>query len=83
LEFSRPVLPLLDVVYDAYSFNAIPAMGEWITGDRDSYQYLVESIRRFPDQKRFAKLIDWAGFDLVKHENLTGGVVALHRAYKV
>lgn len=83
LEFSRPVLPLLDVVYDAYSFNAIPAMGEWITGDRDSYQYLVESIRRFPDQKRFAKLIDWAGFDLVKYENLTGGVVALHRGYKV
>lgn len=83
LEFSRPVLPLLDVVYDAYSFNVIPAMGEWITGDRESYQYLVESIRRFPDQKRFAKLIDWAGFDLVKYENLTGGVVALHRGYKV
>ena len=82
LEFSRPVLPLLDVVYDAYSFNMIPAMGELITGDRDSYQYLVESIRRFPDQKRFAKLIDWAGFELVKHENMTGGVVALHRGYK-
>jgi len=83
LEFSRPVLPLLDVIYDAYSFNMIPAMGEMITGDRDSYQYLVESIRRFPDQKRFAKLIDWAGFDLVKYENMTGGVVALHRGYKV
>ncbi len=82
LEFSRPVLPLLDVAYDAYSFNVIPAMGEWITGDRDSYQYLVESIRRFPDQKRFAKLIDWAGFELVKHENMTGGIVALHRGYK-
>jgi demethylmenaquinone methyltransferase/2-methoxy-6-polyprenyl-1,4-benzoquinol methylase len=83
LEFSRPVLPLLDVLYDAYSFNVIPAMGELVTGDRDSYRYLVESIRRFPDQKRFAKLIDWAGFDLVKYENMTGGVVAIHRGYKV
>ncbi len=83
LEFSRPVLPLLDVVYDAYSFNMIPAIGEWITGDRDSYQYLVESIRRFPDQGRFSKLIRWAGFDLVKHENMAGGIVALHRGYKL
>jgi len=83
LEFSRPVLPLLDVMYDAYSFNAIPAMGEWITGDRESYQYLVESIRKFPDQQRFERLIDKAGFDLVRHENMTGGVVALHRGYKI
>ena len=83
LEFTRPVLPLLDVIYDAYSFNVIPAMGEWVTGDRDSYQYLVESIRRFPDQGRFAKLINWSGFELVKYENMTGGIVALHRGYKV
>lgn len=83
LEFTRPVLPLLDVIYDAYSFNVIPAMGEWVTGDRDSYQYLVESIRRFPDQGRFAKLINGAGFELVKYENMTGGIVALHRGYKV
>ncbi len=83
LEFSKPVLPLLDVVYDAYSFNVIPAMGELITGDRDSYQYLVESIRRFPDQQRFERMISQAGFDLVRHENMTGGVVALHRGYKV
>jgi len=83
LEFSRPAVPLLDVAYDAYSFNVIPALGELVTGDRDSYQYLVESIRRFPDQKRFAKLIDWAGFDLVRYENMTGGIVALHRGYKV
>lgn len=83
LEFTRPVLPLLDVIYDAYSFNVIPAMGEWVTGDRDSYQYLVESIRRFPDQGRFSKLINWAGFELVKYENMTGGIVALHRGYKV
>lgn len=83
LEFSKPVLPLLDVVYDAYSFNIIPAMGEFITGDRDSYQYLVESIRRFPDQKRFEKMISQAGFGLVRHDNMTGGVVALHRGYKL
>jgi len=83
LEFSKPVLPLLDVIYDAYSFNVIPAMGEMVTGDRDSYQYLVESIRRFPDQKRFAKWIDQAGFTLVRYNNLTGGVVAMHRGYKI
>jgi demethylmenaquinone methyltransferase/2-methoxy-6-polyprenyl-1,4-benzoquinol methylase len=83
LEFSRPVLPLLDVAYDAYSFNVIPAMGEMVTGDRASYQYLVESIRRFPDQRRFEKLIAEAGFGLVRHENMTGGVVALHRGYKL
>ncbi len=83
LEFSKPVLPLFDVVYDAYSFNVIPAMGEIITGDRASYQYLVESIRRFPDQERFAKWIRQAGFSLVRYDNLTGGVVAMHRGYKV
>ncbi len=83
LEFSRPTLPGLDVVYDAYSFNMIPLIGEKVTGDRDSYQYLVESIRRFPNQERFAKLIGKAGFGLVKYDNLTGGVVALHRGYKV
>ncbi|MDX8406445.1 MAG: class I SAM-dependent methyltransferase [Mariprofundus sp.] len=83
LEFSRPVLPLLDVIYDTYSFNIIPLIGEKVTGDRESYQYLVESIRRFPDQGRFEKLIAGAGFDLVKHENLTGGIVALHRGYKI
>jgi len=83
LEFSRPVLPGLDVVYDAFSFNIIPFIGEKVTGDRDSYQYLVESIRRFPDQNRFTKLIRGAGFDLVKHTNMSGGIVALHRGYKV
>jgi len=83
LEFSKPVLPMLDVIYDTYSFNVIPAMGEMITGDRDSYQYLVESIRRFPDQKRFSKWIQQAGFALVRHDNMTGGVVAMHRGYKI
>jgi len=60
LEFSRPALPFLDIIYDVWSFNVIPQMGEWVTGDRASYQYLVESIRRFPDQKRFAKRF-WSG----------------------
>ncbi len=83
LEFSRPVLPLLDIVYDAYSFNIIPALGEIVTGDRASYQYLVESIRRFPDQSRFAGLIAQAGFKLVRFNNMTGGIVALHRGYKI
>lgn len=83
LEFSHPALPLLDVIYDTYSFNMIPLMGELVTGDRASYQYLVESIRRFPDQKRFTKLIEWAGFGLARYENMTGGVVALHRGYKI
>ncbi len=83
LEFSKPVLPMLDVIYDAYSFNVIPKMGEMITGDHDSYQYLVESIRRFPDQERFKKWIQQAGFELVRYDNMTGGVVAMHRGYKV
>jgi len=83
LEFSRPTLPGLDVVYDAYSFNMIPLIGEKVTGDRDSYQYLVESIRRFPDQQRFSKMIAHAGFSLIKHDNMSGGIVALHRGYKI
>ncbi len=83
LEFSRPILPLLDVIYDTYSFHVIPRMGKWVTGDRDSYQYLVESIRRFPHQQRFSHMIRQAGFDMVRHENMTGGIVALHRGYKL
>jgi len=83
LEFSRPTLAPLETIYNAYSFNMIPLIGEKVTGDRESYQYLVESIRRFPDQKRFAKLIDKAGFDLVKYDNMSGGIVALHRGYKI
>jgi len=83
LEFSRPTLPGLDVIYDAYSFNMIPLIGEKVTGDRDSYQYLVESIRRFPDQQRFSKLIANVGFELIKHDNMSGGIVALHRGYKI
>ncbi len=83
LEFSRPVLPVLDWLYDAYSFNVIPQLGEWVAQDRASYQYLVESIRRFPHQRRFARLIERAGFGVVRWDNLTGGIVALHRGYRI
>jgi len=83
LEFSHPVIPLLDSFYDAYSYQVIPWLGELLVNDRESYQYLVESIRRFPNQQRFAKLINWAGFELVRYQNMTGGIVALHRGYKI
>jgi demethylmenaquinone methyltransferase / 2-methoxy-6-polyprenyl-1,4-benzoquinol methylase len=83
LEFSRPVGGALQRAYDAYSFNVIPRIGEAVAGDRASYQYLVESIRRFPDQKAFAALIARAGFGRVDVTNFTGGVAALHTAWAV
>jgi demethylmenaquinone methyltransferase/2-methoxy-6-polyprenyl-1,4-benzoquinol methylase len=67
--------------YDAYSFSVIPRMGQLVTGDRASYQYLVESIRRFPDQDRFARMIGEAGFRRAGYTNLTGGVAALHHGW--
>ncbi|MBA3581343.1 MAG: bifunctional demethylmenaquinone methyltransferase/2-methoxy-6-polyprenyl-1,4-benzoquinol methylase UbiE [Gammaproteobacteria bacterium] len=82
LEFSKPVLPLLDKFYDAYSFNVIPKLGKLITGDADSYQYLVESIRMHPDQESLKSLMLENGFDEVDYFNLTGGVVAVHRGFK-
>ena len=82
LEFSKPVVPLLDKVYDAYSFNVIPKLGELVTNDRDSYQYLVESIRMHPDQKKLAGMMSEAGFEDVTYHNLTGGIVALHKGFK-
>lgn len=83
LEFSRIPNDLLQWAYDRYSFNVIPVMGQVIAGDRESYQYLVESIRRFPNQESFAGLIRGAGFDLVKWRNLTMGVAALHSGWKL
>jgi demethylmenaquinone methyltransferase/2-methoxy-6-polyprenyl-1,4-benzoquinol methylase len=83
LEFSQIPNALLQRVYDLYSFNVIPAMGQAVTGERASYQYLVESIRRFPDQESFASLIRAAGFGLVKYRNLTMGVAALHSGWKL
>ena len=83
LEFSQLPNSGLQRLYDLYSFNVIPRMGGAITGDRDSYQYLVESIRRFPDQDTFAAMIGAAGFDRVSYRNLTFGVAALHSAWKI
>jgi demethylmenaquinone methyltransferase/2-methoxy-6-polyprenyl-1,4-benzoquinol methylase len=81
LEFSRPTTPALAKAYDSYSFKAIPWIGELVAGDRASYQYLVESIRRFPDQARFAAMIEQAGFKRVGFTNFTGGVAALHHGW--
>lgn len=78
LEFSRPVLPLLDRAYDAYSFNVLPLLGRLVANDAESYRYLAESIRRFPDQESLREMMLAAGFDQVSYHNLTGGIVALH-----
>ncbi|MDT8343906.1 MAG: bifunctional demethylmenaquinone methyltransferase/2-methoxy-6-polyprenyl-1,4-benzoquinol methylase UbiE [Thermohalobaculum sp.] len=83
LEFSQMPVPLLQKVYDAYSFNVIPALGRAVTGDRDSYQYLVESIRKFPDQETFAGMIRAAGFGRVAYRNLSMGVVAIHSGWRL
>jgi demethylmenaquinone methyltransferase/2-methoxy-6-polyprenyl-1,4-benzoquinol methylase len=83
LEFSRPVAAPLRAAYDAWSFHAIPRLGDWVAGDRDSYQYLVESIRRFPDQQTFRAMIERAGFRNVTVTNLTGGVAALHHGWAI
>ena len=83
LEFSQLPNPLMQRAYDLYSFNVIPRMGWAIAGDRDSYQYLVESIRRFPDQDRFAAMVVDAGFGNVKYRNLSMGIAALHSGWKL
>jgi demethylmenaquinone methyltransferase/2-methoxy-6-polyprenyl-1,4-benzoquinol methylase len=83
LEFSRIPSPGLQWLYDRYSFNIIPPMGKVIANDRDSYQYLVESIRKFPPQEQFAQMICDAGFEQVKFRNLTMGIAALHSGWKL
>ncbi|NNF72660.1 MAG: bifunctional demethylmenaquinone methyltransferase/2-methoxy-6-polyprenyl-1,4-benzoquinol methylase UbiE [Rhodobacteraceae bacterium] len=83
LEFSQLPNDGLQSLYDLYSFNVIPRMGQMIAGDRDSYQYLVESIRRFPDQETFAGMIRAAGFGQVKYRNLSLGIAALHSGWKL
>jgi demethylmenaquinone methyltransferase/2-methoxy-6-polyprenyl-1,4-benzoquinol methylase len=83
LEFSRPIYQPLQKAYDFYSFKLLPRMGELIARDRASYQYLAESIRKHPDQQALRQLIlDEGGFDEVQVHNLSGGIVALHRAFK-
>jgi demethylmenaquinone methyltransferase/2-methoxy-6-polyprenyl-1,4-benzoquinol methylase len=83
LEFSQLPNAALQRLYDLYSFNVIPRMGQAIAGDRDSYQYLVESIRRFPDQEAFAAMIRAAGFERVGYRNLSMGIAALHSGWKI
>ncbi len=83
LEFSTVKMPGLDALYDAYSFTAIPALGKLVTGDGAAYRYLVESIRRFPSQRRFAGMIEAAGFERVTFRNLSGGIVAIHSGWRL
>jgi len=83
LEFSSIDIPGLDAIYDTYSNNAIPLMGKLITGNAEPYRYLVESIRKFPNQRNFSRMIERAGFDRVSHQNLTGGIVAIHSAWRL
>jgi demethylmenaquinone methyltransferase/2-methoxy-6-polyprenyl-1,4-benzoquinol methylase len=83
LEFSRIPNDLMQKVYDLYSFNIIPRLGQAIAKDRDSYQYLVESIRRFPDQETFLDMVRAAGFGQAKYRNLSMGIAALHSGWKI
>ena len=83
LEFSQLPTPALQWIYDKYSFNMIPTMGKMITGDRDSYQYLVESIRKFPDQDQFLSMIQHSGFEQAKYRNLSLGIACLHSGWKL
>ena len=83
LEFSKVDNEILSWLYDKYSFNLIPFLGEMVTNDRDSYQYLIESIRKFPDQEDFLDMIKTEGFKQVRYRNLSFGVAALHSAWKI
>ncbi len=83
LEFSAVDMPGLDRLYELYSFQVIPTIGRMVTGDREAYQYLVESIRKFPKPKAFAKMIEQAGFRRASYTQMTGGVVALHSGWKL
>ncbi|MDJ0834118.1 MAG: bifunctional demethylmenaquinone methyltransferase/2-methoxy-6-polyprenyl-1,4-benzoquinol methylase UbiE [Gammaproteobacteria bacterium] len=83
LEFSKPLYQPLEKLYDFYSFNVLPKMGQVIAGDQDSYQYLAESIRMHPDQQALKQMMhEEASFDEVEVHNMTGGIVALHRGFK-
>jgi len=83
LEFSRVVLPILSQLYDRYSFGVIPWLGKTIVGDESSYRYLVESIRMHPDQSALSAMLESAGYDGVDYINLSAGIVAIHRGYKL
>jgi demethylmenaquinone methyltransferase/2-methoxy-6-polyprenyl-1,4-benzoquinol methylase len=83
LEFSQLPNPMMQKAYDLYSFNVIPRMGKLIANDADSYQYLVESIRQFPDQETFLSMIKAAGFENASYRNLSLGIAALHSGWKI
>jgi demethylmenaquinone methyltransferase/2-methoxy-6-polyprenyl-1,4-benzoquinol methylase len=83
LEFSRVEVPGLDTLYDAYSFKLLPKLGGMVAGDEESYRYLAESIRRFPPQAEFARMIGEAGLGQVKVRNLSGGIAAMHSAWRL
>ena len=83
LEFNQIPVPLVQKAYDIYSFNVIPRMGKLIANDRESYQYLVESIRNFPDQETFLSMVREAGFENTNYRNLSLGIAALHSGWKI
>lgn len=83
LEFSEVTVPVLDKLYEFHSFEVIPRLGKIAAGDDQPYQYLVESIRKFPKQEAFAEMIRAAGFERVSYRNLTGGVAAMHSGWKI
>ncbi len=83
LEFSEVDVPMLDRIYDFHSFEIIPRLGAMAAGDRASYQYLVESIRKFPKQEAFASMMCEAGFERVSYRNLSGGIAAIHSGWKL
>ncbi len=83
LEFSSVDVPVLDRLYELYSFNVIPALGRAVAGDAESYRYLVESIRRFPKREEFSAMLRRAGFGRVSCRTMTGGIVALHSGWRL
>ena len=83
LEFSNPEYNWLSELYDLYSFNLLPKLGQWVAGDSKSYEYLAESIRMHPKQDEFLKMMNEAGFKNSEYQNMTGGIVALHFGEKV
>ena len=83
LEFSRVVVPGVAQLYDLYSFNVLPLLGQVVAGDREAYQYLAESIRRFPPQDELVRRMEAAGLGLARYRNLSGGIAAIHSAWRI
>jgi demethylmenaquinone methyltransferase/2-methoxy-6-polyprenyl-1,4-benzoquinol methylase len=83
LEFSKPIWPGLAPMYDIYSFGILPFLGRTVAGDADSYRYLAESIRMHPDQHTLRRMMEQAGLEHCGYQNISGGIVALHKGYKL